>query len=442
MGNDANNNTGQLLKDGAAGAVVGGMIGGPVGAVVGGVGGVVVGGLVSMFSGGPTAQQQSANVGGQSIDAVAIYKKISTGNTSSIDGGISAAKDLETVHTDRVGKIDALNGAMDGAWQGNSAAAAQAGGHALSIWHDDSAKNLQTSHTFLGNQKDSFHTVQGQVHELPDSPPKMGFWDHAPWSDKDDEINKYNDNSKANVQAYTAYYSSSAQNAGGMPTYNVWKGNNISDGTGNPNSISGGGGGGHFGSGGGGGGGGSFNPNTKVPTFNPNVPTTPHGTLPNVPTHDPSSTNLPNFPNDHTSASSYVPPSVDPSTFNPSGFGPGGGGGAGGGFGPGGGGAGSGVGSAAFGPGGFGGGFGPGGAGSGAAAGGAGEAAGGMRGGAMGAGAAGKAGSSGMGGMGGGRGGGKKGEEDQEHQTKYLVEEDNNELFGSDQLTVPPVIGE
>jgi hypothetical protein len=439
MGNDASN-TGQLLKDGAAGAVVGGMIGGPVGAVIGGVGGVAVGGLVSMFSGGPTAQQQSANVGGQSIDAVAIYKKISTGNTGSIDGGIGAAKDLETVHSDRVGKIDSLNGAMDGAWQGNSAAAAQAGGHALSIWHDDSATNLQKSHTFLTNQKDSFHTVQGQVHQLPDSPPKMGFWDHAPWSDKDDEINKYNDNSKANVQAYTAYYTSSAQNAGGMPTFNTWKGNNISDGTGDPNNIPGGGGGGHIGSGGGGGGG-SFNPNTKVPTFNSNVPSTPHSNLPNVPTHDPNSTNLPNVPNDHTSASSYVPPSVDPSTFNPSGFGPGGGGGAGGGFGPGGGGAGGG--SAAFGPGAFGGGFGPGGASSGAAAGGAGEGAGGMRGGAMGGGAAGKAGSSGMGGMGGGgRGGGKKGEEDQEHQTKYLVEEDNNELFGSDQLTVPPVIGE
>jgi hypothetical protein len=46
----------------------------------------------------------------------------------------------------------------------------------------------------------------------------------------------------------------------------------------------------------------------------------------------------------------------------------------------------------------------------------------------------------GMGPMGGG--GGRKGEEDKEHKTaEYLQEADPDALFGSDQLTVPPVIG-
>jgi hypothetical protein len=59
-----------------------------------------------------------------------------------------------------------------------------------------------------------------------------------------------------------------------------------------------------------------------------------------------------------------------------------------------------------------------------------------MRGGA--GGSAGRPGTSGMG-SGGGKG---EGSEDTEHQTKYLVAEDHNDLFGLDISTVPPVIGE
>lgn len=42
--------------------------------------------------------------------------------------------------------------------------------------------------------------------------------------------------------------------------------------------------------------------------------------------------------------------------------------------------------------------------------------------------------------MGGAGQGGQGG--DEEHQTKYLIQEDGNELFGTDALTAPPVIGE
>ncbi len=46
-----------------------------------------------------------------------------------------------------------------------------------------------------------------------------------------------------------------------------------------------------------------------------------------------------------------------------------------------------------------------------------------------------------MGAMGGaGRNAG--GAEDEEHETKYLQKEDGDSLFGSDELTTPPVIGE
>jgi hypothetical protein len=56
----------------------------------------------------------------------------------------------------------------------------------------------------------------------------------------------------------------------------------------------------------------------------------------------------------------------------------------------------------------------------------------------------GKAGTNGTGGFGGMGAGGKggKGGEDEERTSKYLVGDDPNALFGTDELTAPPVIGE
>lgn len=277
MGNEENS-TGSTLKNTAKGAVVGAAYGavlGPEGAVVGGVVGGLVGAASSIFSGGPHAEHVQANVGGGSIDAYTIYEKISKGNTSSLDGGRSAADTLQKLHSGRSQQIDALNNKMNGAWQGNSAGAAQSGANALKIWHDDSAKNLGTSQTFMTNQVDAFHDVHGKVQELPKDPPEMKWYDHQPFSDKDDEIDKYNQNSQTNVQAYTAYYGSSSQNASGMPQYNVWQGNNISDGNTDPGKYGGGpgtgpGGSGGFSGGPGGVGGGGFTPpKTNPPKFTP-----------------------------------------------------------------------------------------------------------------------------------------------------------------------------
>ncbi|WP_329069686.1 hypothetical protein [Amycolatopsis sp. NBC_01480] len=452
MGNDANT-VGKELKYAAAGAGVGAAVGSVVpvlGTAVGAGVGALAGSLVGLFSGGPEAQNAEANVGGRSIDARTIWEKINPGNSESLNNGVTAAGALQQVHADRVTQIDTLNKSMDAAWQGGGATAAQAGAHPLGLWLQDSASNLQKSHTYLNTQVESFGTVHKSVQEIAKDPPSAGFLDGVnPFSDKDDQINKYNEVGKANVQAYTNYYNASSSNAGGLPQYSAWQGNNLSNPPGGGGKFPGGpgsGGGGGFNGAGGGGGGGSFTPpNTgNMPKFDTKVPT---GSLPHGPGNigDPTA-NLPggsHIPgSDTTSASSYVPPSLDPSSFGPGGSASFGLGGGGGGFGPGGGGAGSGSGVggvAGFGPGGFGGGgamSGAGGAGAGAGAGGIG----GMRGGAAG-GAAGRAGASGMGGMG-GAGKGGKGPGDEEHETKYLVEEDPNELFGSDELTAPPVIGE
>ncbi|WP_020663739.1 hypothetical protein [Amycolatopsis benzoatilytica] len=442
MGND-DHTAGNTLKYAAGGAAVGAVVGGPVGAAVGGL----VGAGLSLFSGGPEAQHLQANVGGESITAYDIYDKISNGRTDSMHTGMTTAGQLQDRHDARASQIDALNKTMSQAWQGSSAESATGGANALKIWHEDSAKNLVKSKDYLGNQIDVFHDTQGKVQKIDKDAPSMSGWDHVnPFSDKDDEIDQYNKNSQVNVQAYQAYYGASGQNASGMPQYNVWQGNQISD----PNGPNGPGGTGPFGPGGTGGftgGPGGTGGTFKPPKYTP-PPTTPPGGFTPPPTNPrppggftppPTHPGPPGGftpPGDGTTTSGWTPPTTDPSKFSPSSFGPAGGGG--GGFGPAGGG-GAGAGGGAFGMGGFG----PGGSGSGAMAGEAGAGAGGMRGAGAGAGAgaAGKPGSAGMGGMGAGAKGGK-GEEDGEHQTKYLLEEDGDGIFGSDEMTVPPVIGE
>jgi len=137
------------------------------------------------------------------------------------------------------------------------------------------------------------------------------------------------------------------------------------------------------------------------------------------------------------SGSSFTPGSTSASSFSPSDFaGAGSGGGASGcgasGAGGVGAGAGTGDASGAAGAGKASGAMAPG---AGAGAGGAG--AGGARGGAGGA-----RGMGGMGGMMGGAGGGGKGGEDKEHKRKVMATEDPNDLFGTDEKSVPPVIGD
>ncbi|WAL63787.1 hypothetical protein ORV05_22645 [Amycolatopsis cynarae] len=162
----------------------------------------------------------------------------------------------------------------------------------------------------------------------------------------------------------------------------------------------------------------------------------PHTTVGSVMPSYPTSS-APSY-NNSTSTSGYIPPSSSnasnqSNSFSPtSGFGPTGG------FGPMGGGAAAGSGYGAGGGVGAGGSLQPGnqvGAG-------AGESMYGARPGAAGtaAGAAGASGRPGMpGGMGGAHGKGEGG--DEEHETKYLLDEDGDEIFGTDEKTAPPVIG-
>jgi len=426
----------------------------------------------------------ASNQGDRSIDAYQIFKKINEGEGegSLVDGQLTAEY-LRQRAEERNRLVEALNRDMQGAWQGDGGEAAMSGAKPLQIWNEDSAMNLGESTRYLDGQVAAFGGVRNRVQEIPEKPPESGFLnDLAPWeTDTDRAISEYNAKGEANVQAFNAYYEESLHNAQGMPNFSgadgefgkididdggdppilppTGKGRDGDDGTGDETDP---GGGGEDRDGGGG----------DRPGVKPNIPERPDLTRPDLtrPDLDRPGLDRPDRPdlnrpdlyrpdltrpeNDgSTHGSSFTPtkiPAADSGGFPPGGpntsFGPGGAGP--GGAGSGGAGSGGGAGSMA----GVGG-FGPGGSGLGAGSStGAGVAAGaagaGMRGGAMGAAAAGAAGGGrGMGGMGGmgamgGAGRGGQGGDDDEHTSKYMVQEDGNEIFGTDELTAPPVIGE
>ncbi|MBK1784615.1 PPE domain-containing protein [Prauserella cavernicola] len=447
--------------------------------------------------GAATQDSAGSYEGGDSdrrIDAYQIWEQITSGpGPGSINDGQTSANTLQGVYQDRVTQIDELNQLMDDAWQGGGADAARSGAHPLKDWMQDSGDKLQESDRTLGEQGSAFQTVASKVQPIPKDPPESGFLNTVtPWeTDTDRSIKDYNDKAQANVDAFNEYFQVSADNGRRMPTYSALDGDigdvdvddngggddkNGNDKPGDGSDRPGGadrpgtGGGGSGGGGsvpgigtpGGPGGGGGYTPPGGYPGGTP-------GSIPPGGIGGPGSGGSgpggygggygnggyqPPEWDDTTNSSSYVPPKVPSADFSagggysPGGFGPGGGGA----------GAGSGGGSVAgvgsFGPGG--GAYGAGGAGgvpgagssSGASPGatsGAGRLGGAAMGGAAAAGAAGGAGRGMGGGMMGGMGGGGrggKGAEDEEHQSKFLVEEDADSLFGTDELTAPPVIGE
>ncbi|MFI5585132.1 hypothetical protein ACIA5G_08880 [Amycolatopsis sp. NPDC051758] len=452
---------------------------------------VLLGGFAAYNMATTHSDDHTSEQGDRKIDCYDIWEKITTGpGTGSIQNGQAAAGRLKGAYQERLSTIDGLAKEMDAAWTGGGSEAAQnAGAHPLRVWMEDSGTKLTDSDKYLGEQNNAFTTVHAQVQEVPKDPPKNNLLNAVtPWTtDTDRAIRDYNTKGQANVDAFNTYYKASNDNGQNMPAYSALKGQqenvNIDDGKDGkkkPGDKDGNGtddGGGERDGGPGGGPGGVNMPGPGgVPSFG-GQPATPGGSFDpskvpggnydpsKVPGFDPSQVPGGNYdPSKLPGGSNYTPPNFSDGTtssgFKPSdlpgvpGFGPGGtpnfsGGGGGGGFGPGGSG-GIGDPTAGFGPGG--GGFGPGGS-TGALPGGAGAGAGGMGRGGMGAGAggamgaggagAGRGGSTGMGGMGGmGHGAKGQGGGDEERTSKYLLGDDPNEIFGTDELTAPPVIGE
>lgn len=439
--------------------------------------GLIIGGIALVGAGAASAlsqdeaQREQADVGGRTIDAYEIYQKIQGGQgPGSLMTAKYSADTLKGKYDARVAQIESLDKKMESAWTGKGGEGARRGAEPLKRWMEDSRSKLDTASTALDDQYGAFTTVSGKVREIPRTPPESGFLnDINPLeTDLDQKIQQYNNDAQTNVDAFNQYFHSSTNNARQMPNYSTMEGDygNVDVQTkpgagGGPGDGGGPGGGGPggYGAGGsysGGGAGGSYSP-SAIPAASYSPPggggggynsgaipgnVAPPGSSYTPPEYTSPDYNGPEFDDGSTSSAGYTAPSYNlPGT---GGFGPGSGG-----FGPTGSGSGSyGAGSYGAGGGAYGaGGFGPrgsglsGGASTGSAVPGSGSTTGGYSGARTGStGSSSSMGRPMMGGMGGGGRG--QGGEDEEHERKYLIEEDGNSLFGTDELTAPPVIGE
>jgi hypothetical protein len=408
-----------------------------------------------------------------------IYTKLNAvpSTTQSLDSAQQASVKLKDVHHSIAEAMRTSQSSLSVFWKGKSAENAAAGLAPLIQTSQIAAENMDRAQASMHDQNGSFHRTRGAVVPVPNE--KLG--DDGPLDilsigASDDEIAaaQFETDTRHNVEVYESYYQSTQPRSTQLaPTYPAAHDPSIDAGGVTPDPIDPGTAGPHpvdgkHGSGGGGDGtraaGFGGGPSTYTPppgSGNYQVPTPPVSNP--VPDPRPPFMQPPGFrppPRENTDLSQWKPPVNPPRAGPPGGFGPPGGGGfgpVGGGFGP--------VGGGGFGPGSGGGGgsglgggkmsggVGGAGAGSGSAGLGGGRGSGvgmpgegGMRGGsAMGGGAAGKAGGMGGGGMGGMGGGKGQGAEDEEHQRKILLpEEDPDSIFGgfeNGQKPTPPVIG-
>lgn len=432
----------------------------------------------------------SAGDGSRSLDPHQIHQQLTSGpGTGPLQEGQQAANSLKGTFRDRVQQMEDLAKKMDQSWQGDSAEAAKVGARPLKDWLLDSEYKLDDSDRAMGWQAEAFTSAASKVQPVPAKPPESNILnDLVPGeTDTDRAIKDYNTKAQANVDAFNAYYEATTANSRTIPQYTTLEGEvgevevDENAGKGGPDDGSGSGTGpapagmpgGTSGSGPGPAGstgfsapgGGSYTPAASGGAES--VSGSGGYTSPGTSGGTDGSTHRPGQWDDGTSASGWAPPKTNVPDLDGGGsaFGPGGGsgfGGSGAGFGGAGGGAGAvgavgavgGYGAAGgYGAGGYGAAGGAGAPGAGASTGAANPAAGPGSGAGSGAagrtamgGAAAAGGARGMGGMpmgaAGGAGRGGQGSEDEEHETKYLLKEDGDSLFGSDEMTAPPVIGE
>jgi len=432
---------------------------------------------------------------GTSYSAPDIFHRIRGGHGSGAFVGNSAMTEQQAQLQSSINnQVTNLNNKMNQAWTGSASDQAVSGAAPLATASDQASGSLTQASKAMSDQVSSFHTAYNSVVPMSNAAPQNNFGNELASAfgintPLDQQISQYNADAQHNVQVYNQYSQASATNAAQMPTDFGTLPNPHPDVSVIPGPAGPGSGPGYAPGTGPSGTGGSGSPYGYRPPSGPGYSGPPTWTNPGQgPGRPPAGPPLGGNPWDPPPTSIQSAPPTEfgmppgsgpggpggpfpgePGFPGPGGFGnlppdeenqPGGPGGFNqfgepsfaDGMGPGGFGGQGGFGGPGGGPGGFGGAGGPGGPsplGTGAS-GGAGGSGGPGSGNSGVAGFGGEEGfgPGGMGGAPGGSGGpmgagrGAKGDEDSEHKTaEYLQEADPDAIFGTDQMTVPPVIG-
>ena len=154
--------------------------------------------------------------------ATQIYQMLNSGpGTTGIYHASDGAAAQMSTQDDLNNQIVQLNQKMGGAWTGAASEQAQAGATPLAGAAQDATNALAVHQSVMTGQAEAFTTARNSVTNVPETMPTnigndflAAFGDTGPL---DDQITQYNNASQNNVQVYQTYSTMSSLNADTMP---------------------------------------------------------------------------------------------------------------------------------------------------------------------------------------------------------------------------------
>jgi hypothetical protein len=158
--------------------------------------------------------------GHATMSGKAVYDMITGGpGTWTMDRAHDAAEAQSTTQQEINEEIAAIAAEIRGGWTGNAADGAHAATQPLSDGAAQSSRTLRTAQEVHAGQGQHFAHTANSVEKIADGPPQTGVWDSlTPWdTDTEDAVNEYNAKSQRNVELYRAYGTTTAASERGMP---------------------------------------------------------------------------------------------------------------------------------------------------------------------------------------------------------------------------------
>lgn len=157
-----------------------------------------------------------------SYSATQIYEMFHSGpGTTGMYHATDGAATQMSTQDDLNNQIIQLNSKMSGAWEGEASQAAMSGAVPLANAAQDATNSLATHQNVLSSQADAFTTARNSLNNVPSQMPNntmnevlAAFGDSGPL---DNQINQYASSSQHNVQVYQNYAQTSTLTADQMP---------------------------------------------------------------------------------------------------------------------------------------------------------------------------------------------------------------------------------
>lgn len=158
------------------------------------------------------------------MDAQQIYDNFQTGvGGNGLSQAAAVVKELVAAYEERADSITQLTGRMESAWRGDAAGAAQRGAGPLAVEHALAAPDMNVAQDLSNRQVGSFDQARTAVTPVPPMPDKPSVWENVTSLGDADrtyegKLSEHNKAAENNVAVMRSYADASDHNVGGMPS--------------------------------------------------------------------------------------------------------------------------------------------------------------------------------------------------------------------------------